>query len=97
MNIVDFLKESPTEKECKEKFKSIRESKGVTCKKCSHTEHYWKKDKEEFECKKCRFRTTLRSGTMMQGSKLSFQYWFIAMHLLTSTKKVFHPKKYKCN
>ena len=25
----------------------------------------------------------------MQGTKLPFQYWFIAMHLITSTKKSF--------
>lgn len=29
----------------------------------------------------------LRSGTVMHGSKLPFMYWFIAMHLLTATKK----------
>ena len=29
----------------------------------------------------------MRSGTVMQGSKLPFRYWFIAMHLLTATKK----------
>jgi len=30
---------------------------------------------------------SLKSGTVMENSKLSFQYWFIAMHLLTATKK----------
>lgn len=29
----------------------------------------------------------------MQSSKLPFQYWFIAMHLLTSTKKSFYAKE----
>ncbi len=29
----------------------------------------------------------------MHGSKLPFQYWFIAMHLLTSTKKTFSAKE----
>lgn len=29
----------------------------------------------------------------MQNSKLPFQYWFIAMHLLTSTKKTFSAKE----
>ena len=40
-----------------------------------------------YQCKHCRHRTTLRSGTVMHGSKLPFMYWFIAMHLLTATKK----------
>ena len=29
----------------------------------------------------------------MQGSKLPFQYWFIAMHPMTSTKKSFSAKE----
>jgi hypothetical protein len=29
----------------------------------------------------------------MHNSKLSFQYWFIAMHLITSTKKYLSAKE----
>lgn len=93
MRILDFYKEYPDEDSCRLKFKAIRDKEGVICKKCGCTEHYWKKDKWSYECKKCRFRTSLRSGTVMQSSKLPFQYWFIAMHLLTSTKKSFSAKE----
>jgi len=30
---------------------------------------------------------SLKSGTVMENSKLPFQHWFIAMHLMTATKK----------
>lgn len=93
MRILDFYKEYPDELSCKLKFKEIRDQEGVICKKCNCTDHYWKKDKWSYECKKCKFRTSLRSGTVMQSSKLSFQYWFIAMHLITSTKKSFSAKE----
>jgi len=93
MRILDFYKEYPDELSCKLKFKAIRDKEGVTCKKCGGTDHYWKKDKWSYECKKCKFRTSLRSGTVMQSSKLSFQYWFIAMHLITATKKSFSAKE----
>jgi hypothetical protein len=29
----------------------------------------------------------LKTGTVIENSKLTYQYWFIAMHLMTSTKK----------
>ena len=89
MNLLNFINKFPDEESCMLKFKSIRESEGVICAKCGSKEHYWKNDKCQFECKKCKRRTTLRSGTVMHGSKLPFRYWFIAMHLLTSTKKSF--------
>lgn len=93
MAILDFYKDYPDEESCKLKFKRVRDKEGVTCKKCGCREHYWKRDKWSYECKECRFRTSLRSGTVMQSSKLPFQYWFIAMHLLTSTKKSFSAKE----
>lgn len=93
MNLLEFFQEYPDEQSCRTKFREMREKAGVICKKCYNTTHYWKRDKECFECKKCHFRTTLRSGTVMHASKLSFQDWFIAMHLLTSTKKSFSAKE----
>ena len=35
----------------------------------------------------------MRSGTIMHGSQMPFRYWFIAIHLLTSTKKSFSAKE----
>ena len=66
---------------------------GIICKKCACTNHYWKQDRWQYECKSCGFRTTLRSGTVMHKSKLSYSYWYIAMHLLTATKKSFSAKE----
>jgi len=93
MRILEFYKNYPTEEACREKFKEFRLKVGVKCKKCGSKEHYWKKNREQWECKQCTHRTTLKSGTVMENSKLPFQYWFIAMHLLTSTKKSFSAKE----
>ena len=93
MNLLNFNEIYPNEESCKLKFKEIRDKQGVICSHCGCKEHYWKGDKWQYECKKCGFRTTLRSGTVMHGSKLPFRYWFIAMHLLTSTKKSFSAKE----
>lgn len=65
-----------------EAFKEYRLRNGVICKKCGGDRHYWLASKEQFQCKKCRFRTTLQSGTLLEGSKLPVSYFFIALHLL---------------
>ncbi len=93
MNLIDFSTEYPDEASCKAKFKAYREEVGVLCSKCGGSSHYWKKDKECYECKACKHRTTLKSGTVLHKSKLPYRYWFIAMHLLTSTKKSFSAKE----
>lgn len=89
MNLLNFISQYPDEASCKEKLKAIRDKEGVVCRHCGCKEHYWKKDKWQYECKACKTRTTLQSGTVMHGSQLPLRYWFIAMHLLTSTKKSF--------
>jgi len=89
MNLLNFVSQFPDESSCKAKWKEYRDSQGVVCPKCGSSSHYWKKDKESYECKYCKYRQSLRSNTVMHGSQLPFRYWFITMHLLTSTKKSF--------
>lgn len=89
MNLIEFVKNFPDEESCKRKWCEIRERQGVVCPKCGCREHYWKNDKQSFECKHCGHRQSLKANTIMHGSQLPFRYWFITMHLLTSTKKSF--------
>jgi hypothetical protein len=93
MKLLEFFKHFPDEQSCKEAFKAKRLQEGIKCKKCGNNTHYWKKNREQWECKKCAYRTTLKSGTVMENSKLSYQYWFMGMHFLTSTKKTFSAKE----
>lgn len=89
MSLISFIEQYPDEESCRAKYKKMRDQEGVICKHCGSKEHYWLAPRQQYQCKKCRFRTGLRSGTVMEASKLPFRYWFIAMHLLTSTKKSF--------
>ena len=73
MNILPFIEEFPDEQSCKSDFKNNREKEGVFCKKCGCSDHYWLQNKWQWECKGCKFRTTLRSGTLMEASKLPFR------------------------
>lgn len=93
MNLLNFVSQYPDESSCRIKFKEYRDKQGVVCPRCGHAEHYWKKDKECYECKKCGKRQSLRANTVMHGSQMPFRYWFIAIHLLTVTKKSFSAKE----
>jgi hypothetical protein len=87
MRLIEFVERFPDEASCRRHFKLVREAEGVICKKCNGTKHYWLSGKEQFECKNCRFRTTLRSGTVMESSNLPFRQWYICMHIMSSIKK----------
>lgn len=89
MNLLNFIAQFPDEESCKLKYKEVRDRVGVTCSICGCTKHYWKRDKWQYECTSCGKRTTLKSGTVMHRSQLPYRYWFIAIHLLTSTRNSF--------
>lgn len=85
----EFYRLYSSEKQCRQAFLEMRLQKGVTCKKCGGTEHYFLKSKHQFRCKNkdCKFETTLKSGTVLENSKLPFRKWFEAIFLMNNTKK----------
>ncbi len=92
MNLFSFTANFDSEESCRLHFKGQRDKIGVVC-KCGHTEHYWIKSRWSYECKKCRKRIALKSGTVMENSNLSFMIWYKTMFLLTATKKGFSSKE----
>lgn len=93
MKLQSFIEAHSSEEACKQAFKQYRLQAGVTCKNCGNKKHYWLSTIEQFKCKQCGFRTTLRSGTVMEASKLPFKNWFYAMYLMTMTKKSISGKE----
>ncbi|MEA3448463.1 MAG: IS1595 family transposase [Bacteroidota bacterium] len=93
MNLFSFTTHFSSEEACRHHFKEERDKIGVVCKKCGCTEHFWIQSRWSYECKSCRSRTSLRSGTIMQSSNLSFLIWYKTMFLMSATKKGFSTKE----
>jgi hypothetical protein len=93
MDIFSFTAHFGSEADCRLHFKDQRDKLGVVCNRCGDREHFWIKRIWSYECKKCHFRTSLRSGTIMQSSNLSFLLWYKTMFLMSCTKKGFSAKE----
>lgn len=93
MNLFSFTANFTNEESCRQHFKSERDKQGLKCKVCGHKQHYWIQARWSYECKKCHHRTSLRSGTIMENSNLSFLIWYKTMFLLSATKKGFSSKE----
>lgn len=89
MNILKFYERFPDEATCVLYFKERREKEGVICKKCKSKIHYWLHSKNMFQCKECGFRTSLKSGTVMENSNLSLNQWLMAMTFISATTQGF--------
>ena len=77
-----LLDSVPSEEECISILKEIYLGMGIVCPKCKGKDHYWKADKNNFECKKCRYRTSLKVNTIMNRSRLPIHYWVVALNII---------------
>ena len=90
MNIIEFITHFPDEESCEIYLKGHRETTGIYCKTCSgFSKQYWFSASKFFECSKCRRRSSLKAGTVMESSNLSLHTWFTALLLMSATKKGF--------
>ncbi len=89
MNILKFAERFPDESSCLAYFQEKRVKEGVICKNCSCSDHYWLHSKNMFQCKGCEFRTSIKSGTMMENSNLSLRKWLMAITFISATKQGF--------
>lgn len=89
MNLFDFHKSFPDEEACELYLKVKREQEGIVCSKCHQSDYYWLEKMKLWECKNCGTRINLKSGTMMEKTKIPLLVWFQIIHLMTTTKKAF--------
>jgi hypothetical protein len=93
MNIFSFAVHFTDEKSCQLHFKEQRDKQGVVCNRCGGLQHYWLSKKLAYQCKSCQARQTLKSGTILENSNLSFLIWYKTICLMTATKKGFSSKE----
>lgn len=93
MTIYEFNDHFPDEHSCRMDLKQKREHQGLSCKKCVGSDLNFLANRYEWHCNHCRFRTTLRSGTVMQDSKLPVRVWYQCMALMMMTKKAMSARE----
>ena len=86
MNILRFMEDFPSNENCKVYFRDQGKKEGIQCKKCGYEKHYWLKTKWQMLCIEFDFRTTLKSGSIMEGSKVVFHPLYKAMAFMTYSK-----------
>lgn len=82
MNIEVFIKNLPNEDTCEDYLRRYKERNVIACRNCGCQKHYWLKAKWQWQCSECKTRTTLRSGTIMENSKLLVRKWYQALAIV---------------
>lgn len=89
LGLPDFIKLFGTEEKCQEHLIKIKWKHGFRCNKCNST-HYSRFSRASriyFQCSGCGYQNSLTSNTLFHGSHLPLQVWFLAIYLISESKK----------
>ena len=88
MGLSEFFQLYGTEEQCKKALLNARWPHGYNCDQCGnkHAISFNAKSTTYWQCCKCRYQTSLRSGTIFHGSKLPLTKWFQAIFLIGQSK-----------
>src|SRR3954471_1201876 len=81
-----FVARFGSDEQCREYLFKARWPDGFRCPACGHDDAYALKTKIVYECVACRKRHSLLAGTIFEQTKTGLAKWFLAIHLVTSSK-----------
>lgn len=86
-NLTDFNKYFTTDEFCREWYEQKRWGGNVTCSHCGSEKPY--RTNRGFKCsnKDCYKKFSVTVGTIFENSKIGLKTWFLAMYILSTSKK----------
>src|SRR4051795_7155623 len=81
-----FVARFGSDEQCREYLFKARWPDGFRCSACGHGDAYALRTKIVYECVACRKQHSLLAGTIFEQTKTGLAKWFLAIHLVTSSK-----------
>ncbi len=82
-----FFDTIPNEDAARDYLAAARWPNGVCCSHCANDGAWKLRGGRLYTCKACRKQFTVRTGTVMEDSKIPLQKWIFAMYLMTVSRK----------
>src|SRR3954452_11391080 len=82
-----FIARFGSDEQCRGYLFEARWPEGFRCAACGHDDAYALRTKIVYECVACRKQHSLLAGTMFEQTKTGLARWFLAIYLVTSSKR----------
>ena len=83
----EFFKSFPNEASAIEYIEGLRWADGIICPHCDSQRTSRMKDSQYHQCKDCRKKFTVRTGTVFERSHIPLDKWLYAMYILQTARK----------
>nr|ANA07977.1 putative transposase [uncultured bacterium 5G12] len=93
MNLPQLIERFGSEDKCRAYLEDLRWPDGVECPRCQSKKISRIEDRKQYECSDCRYQFSVTAGTIMHDSHLPLWKWFLAIYLVTESKKGISAKQ----
>jgi transposase-like protein len=83
--LMELEKQFSTEEDCQRYLFALRWPNGFVCSRCG-SKKFWPIRNSTFQCQDCSHQTSIKSGTIFEGSRSPLAIWFRAVWWVTSQK-----------
>ena len=87
VNILSLMTDYDTDAECRAFLEELRWPNGVECPRCQSKKISRIKARKMFDCDGCRYQFSVTAGTIFHDSHLPLPKWFMAIFLISESKK----------
>src|SRR6266404_2988644 len=87
MNLPKLIAEFGSDEKCRTRLTELRWPNGVTCPRCQSKSVSTIAERGQYDCNACRYQFSVTSGTIFHDTHLSLSKWFLAIYLMTESKK----------
>src|SRR5206468_4974616 len=87
LNLVDLIEQFGSEDRCRIYLEELRWPTGVRCIRCGSSKISRIKKRDQFDCDSCTYQFSVRAGTIFHDSHLPLWKWFLAVYMMTESKK----------
>ena len=87
MNLMKLVDDFHSEEKCREVLEKLRFPGGIGCIRCGSKHIRNKRSRGRYNCGSCGYEFSVTAGTMLHDSHLPLRKWFLAVYLMTESKK----------
>ncbi|MCY3966735.1 MAG: IS1595 family transposase [Acidobacteria bacterium] len=86
LSIIEFFQLFPNNRAAEQWFEARRWPNGMCCPDCGSCNVVETKNRkpQPYRCRDCRRHFNVRTGTVMQGSRIGYQKWLLAMYMMVT-------------
>jgi transposase-like protein len=86
-NLINLIERYGNEEKCRKALEALKWYNGVKCPRCGSKKISRITERNQYDCDKCRYQFSVTAGSIFHDSHLPLWKWFLAVYLMTESKK----------